>query len=364
MKASAQELVSEGLRDLEHGTAEGNAHAVDVLNQALDVDSGLAAAHAALAAAYVQRTDDLLLGRAWIDPAIAAGRRALELDPSLREACVALGRAYRLKGRLKEERELWERRLRVAPDDADARERLGWVLWFTGGPDEALPWLDAAAAQRPQRAWTQFFLGNAYIALEDFARAEQSYGHALALDPSHSSAQAGLIWSLLAAGRDQDARRHLRLFQESTFDGDRYSLKIADLECFLGDAEAARRHAIEAIAEPSRDSSVGGAERYWPRGVLASTILGALTWRANRASAQVHLDRSELIDRERIEGGDQGYMPHIDLAAIQAIRGETRDACRSLRAAIQAGWRGRAFSTRDPLFENAREDGEFGSLIR
>jgi len=42
MKASAQELVSEGLRDLEHGTAEGNAHAVDVLNQALDVDSGLA----------------------------------------------------------------------------------------------------------------------------------------------------------------------------------------------------------------------------------------------------------------------------------------------------------------------------------
>jgi hypothetical protein len=54
----------------------------------------------------------------------------------------------------------------------------------------------------------------------------------------------------------------------------------------------------------------------------------------------------ELIDGERIEGGDQGYMPHIDLAAVQAIRGETRDACRSLRAAIQAGWRGRALATR------------------
>lgn len=34
------------------------------------------------------------------------------------------------------------------------RIRRGWVLWFTGRPDEALPWLEAAAAQRPEDRWS------------------------------------------------------------------------------------------------------------------------------------------------------------------------------------------------------------------
>ena len=363
VKGTAAALVAEGLSKLAGGTAESNERAVALFERALSVYAGFAAAYMGLAKAYVQRTDDLLLGRSWLEPAVMAGKRAVELYPSLGDAYLALGRAYRIKGWLREELQLWRRRAQLDPTDTDASERLGWVLWFTGRADEALPWLRAAVALRPESSWTHFYLGNANLALRDYGEAERMYGRALELHPDHSSAQAGVIWSLLAAGRDEEARSHLRRFQTGSFDGDRYPLKLADIEHFVGEDENASLHAREALAEPARDSRWRGAERYWPRGFLASTILGALLWPADRAGAEEQLGYSEKIDRERLDGGDQGYMPHIDLAAVQAVRGGARAACRWLRTSIAAGWRYPSLGARDRLFENLRTDREFLSLV-
>ncbi len=363
VQETAAALVAEGLSELSQETAESNERAIALFERALGVDAGFAAAYMGLAKAYVQRTDDLLLGRSWVESAVTAGERAVELDPSLGDAYLALGRAYRIKGWLGKELQLWRRRVQLDASDADASERLGWVLWFTGRADEALPWLHAAVAQRPEGRWAQFYLGNAHLALGDYGEAERMYGRALELHPDHSSAQAGVIWSLLAASRDEEARSHLRRFQTGSFDGDRYPLKLADIEYSLGEDEHASLHAREALAEPPRDSTMSGAERYWPRGFLASTILGALLWPADRAGAEEQLGSSERIDRERLEGGDEGYMPHVDLAAVEAIRGEARAACRSLRAAIAAGWRYGSLVARDRLFENLRTDREFLSLV-
>jgi hypothetical protein len=186
--------------------------------------------------------------------------------------------------------------------------------------------------------------------------AKRYYRKQLGQDPDHSSAQAGVIWSLLAAHEDDEARSELMRFQTNSYDGDRYPLKLADVEYFLNDDENASKHALEALSEPD--------ERYWPRGFLAGTVLGALLWSSDRLAATTQLASSERIDRERLEGGDEGYMPHIDLAAIHAVRGETRAACRSLRVAIAAGWRYPQLAVRDRLFESLRTDPEFISLMR
>jgi tetratricopeptide (TPR) repeat protein len=355
MQGTGAAFTAEGLSELSHETAESNRRAVALFELALGVDPGFAGAYMGLAKAYVQRTDDLLLGPSWLGPAVAAGTRAVELDPSLGDAYVALGRAYRIRGWLREELQLWHRRAQMDPSDANASEKIGWLLWFTGRADESLPWLHRAVAQRPEGRWTHFFLGNANLALGNYDEAERMYGRALEIHPDHSSAQAGVIWSLLAAGGDEKARSHLQRFQTGSFDGDRYPLKLADVEYFLGEDENAARHAREALAEPE--------ERYWPRGFLASTILGALLKPADPAGAEEQLKQSEQIDRVRLEGGDQGYMPHVDLAAVEAIRGQARAACSSLRTAIAAGWRYPSLAARDRLFENLRPDEEFLLLI-
>jgi tetratricopeptide (TPR) repeat protein len=201
----------------------------------------------------------------------------------------------------------------------------------------------------------RFYLGNANLALGDHDEAERMYRDALQIDSQHSSAQAGLIWSLLAATKEDDARSELHRFQTGSFDSDRYPLKVADAEYFLGERASALVHANQALAEPD--------ERYWPRGILASTILGALQWTADRNDAQRQLERSEQIDNDRLESGDQGYMAHFDHAAVAAVRGDLRTACSSLQAAIATGWRYGSLATRDPLFENLRADPEFRSMV-
>jgi tetratricopeptide (TPR) repeat protein len=355
VQGTSAALTAEGLTELSHETVDSNKRAVALFERALGLDARFAAAYMGLAKAYVQRTDDLRLGRSWLEPAVTAGKRAIELDASLGDAYVALGRAYRTTGWLHEELQLWERRAQIDPSDAVASERVGWVLWFTGRAEESLSWLKRATVQRPESRWAHFFLGNANLALGNYDEAERMYARELELHPDHSSAQAGVIWSLLAAGKDEEARSHLGRFQTSSFDSDRYPLKLCDIEYFLGEDESASRHARDALAEPE--------ERYWPRGFLASTILGALLWPADRAGAEEQLGHSQQIDRERLEGGDEGCMAHIDLAAVEAIRGETRAACRSLRTAIAAGWRYASLAARDRLFENLRTDREFLSLV-
>ena len=356
---SATTLVVEGRTALSEGTLESNERAAALFERAVDADPDFAPAYVGLATAYLERAADLQLGRQWLEDAAAAGEKAIQLDPSSAEGYLALGLAYRSKGSLQKELQLWQRRVQLDPGDAIAQTREGWVLWFMGRPDEALPLLHSAAAQQPEdrwiHRWVYFFLGNANLALRNYSEAERMYLKELGLHPDHSSAQAGVIWSLLAAGRDEAARSQLLRFQTNSYDGDRYPLKLADIEYFLRDDEKAALHARAALAEPD--------ERYWPRGFLASTILGALLWRADREGAQAQLASSERIDRERLEGGDEGYMPHIDLAAVDAIRGDARAACRSLRAAIAAGWRYPALAARDRLFESLRTDEEFLLLV-
>ncbi len=355
MSETAAALVAEGNAALSEATPESNERAVALFERAVDADPRFAPAYVRLANAYLERAD-LGLGQQWWEHAVATGEKAIELDPSPADGYLVLGLAYRSKGSLQKELELWQRRAQLDPGDTTARIRAGWVLWFTGRPDEALPWLHAAAAQQPEDRWVHFFLGNANLALGDYDEAERMYRRALELYPEHSSAHAGVIWSLLAAGRDEEARSRLRLFQASTLDGDRYFVKVADIEYFLGEDDSALLHARAAVAEEPE-------ERYWPRGFLASTILGALLWPADRAGAEEQLASSERIDRERLEGGDEGYMPHVDLAAVEAIRGEARPACRSLRTAIAAGWRYGSLAARDRLFENVASDEEFRSLV-
>lgn len=357
-RSPAAALVAEGERELADGTPAGNQRAASLFERAVEADPGSVPGLVGLANAYLELADAGGSDGTLLERAIAAGETAVQLDPADGDAYLVLAHAYRAKGALTKELELSLRRAELAPDDPRPRARAGWVLWFTGRSDEALPWLDAAASTQGDvwvHRWVHFFLGNAFLALGDFTESTQRYGRAVELYPDHSSARAGVVWSLLAAGKDEEARAALGEFQQAPSDGDRHPLKLADLEFFLGDDDVALVHATEALAEPE--------ERYWPRGFLAGTITGALLWPLDRERAEEQLERSERIDRERLEGGDEGYMAHIDLAAVASIRGRAREACRWVGSATAAGWRGQPLAIRDRLFANVRANPEFRSLV-
>jgi hypothetical protein len=99
------------------------------------------------------------------------------------------------------------------------------------------------------------------LSLQDYGRARQMYGRQLELHPDHSSAHAGVVWSLLAAGDEQTARARLHLMRSSQLDRDRYDVKRADIEHFLGERAEALVLAMGPLrmVEPRRDQPAQGA---------------------------------------------------------------------------------------------------------
>lgn len=294
------------------------------------------------------------------DPtAIRLLQEAIELDPTLGDAYIALARIYYKHAWLNAELLLWQRRLTVDSNDPDAHERIGWIFWFTGRAEDSLPWLKRSIELRPTGRWGYFYVGNANLILGRYPDAERAYRATLNTHPDHSSAHTGLAWTLFAAGRNDEATAQCDEMRASTLDCDRYEVKMADLELFSGNADAAADLARRATPE-NPDEWLG---RYWPRGTAASTILAGAILDRDRGAADEALETSASVDRARILKGDEGYVPRYDLAAVCALRGAREEASHWLREAIAMGWWFPDIARRDPLLRSLREHAPFIALL-
>ena len=274
------------------------------------------------------------------------------------EACRALWEQQYPRLHLRKMRGVVERWVELSPNDAEARRQVGWLLWFTGHADEALPHLKKALAidpRDPRSHWGHFFMGNASLALELYDLAEEMYGKSLKLKADMSSGHIGLICTYLSQGKLEQAIAQNKRFRANP-DKDRYFVKAADVELLLGNVEDAR-----AFAEQGANGAPEA--RYYPRGVYATTILGCGLWQADRADAERRLDQSVDLAKKRLDEGDESFMPHYDLAAVHAIRGDKAEACRRLRRAADAGWRTHALARRDPLLRNLHGVHEFEEIL-
>ncbi len=348
----------QGKELLAHNTPEDNDAAIACFQKALELDATYAPAYAGLSLAYAQRAAPLGLGLGlgsnWLDNAISAAEKAIEIAPNLDESYCALATAYYRKGWHRKQVEASRKLLELNPNQASGVLNPGWPLWFTGHADEALPYLKNALALAPASAWAYFYVGNASLALELYDQAEEMYGKAVELE-NLSSGQIGLICTYLSEGKQEQAIEQNRRFRASP-DEDRYFVKAADIELLLGNPAEARAFAEKAAAEAPE-------ARYFPRGVYATTILGCVFWDEDREAAQRRLDQSADMDRTRLDEGDESFMPRYDLAAVNAIRGEKAEAHRWLQSAIDAGWRTYRLAMRDPLLQNLHNDQQFQQMM-
>lgn len=294
---------------------DGNSAAIANFKRCLESDPAYAPAYVALSVTYTQRGIDLRQGYSWLNDAIAACDMALALDNQLVDGYRALWRAAYPRAQVTRLCEAAQNVVERDPDDAEYLRYYGWLLWFTGRADEALPYLRRAvglkSSSRPEFAggtlvtrkaghgdhWAYFFMGNASLALELYEQAEQAYGRGVELKSDFSSGHMGLICTYLAQGKRNAAKQQQARFREH-HDDDRFFIKMADVDLLLGEHDEARALAIEGTEkEPD--------QRYWPRGILPSTILGFLLWGEDHREAIRRLRESESIDRTRMDQGDE-----------------------------------------------------------
>ncbi len=145
------------------------------------------------------------------EEAIAAYRRAIELDPEFAYPHNGLGNVYYQQGRHEEAIAAFERAIELDPKDAGYHNNLGNVYGDLGRHDEAIAAYRRAIALDPDYAHPHNNLGNCYLQLGRLEKAQSEFQDRVRLSPDDAlSAEVCLGTITRHQGEDERAARHFR----------------------------------------------------------------------------------------------------------------------------------------------------------
>jgi len=163
---------------------EGWVKAVEYFNRAVEQDPNYALAYTGLADAYVSLAFDVLPQSEAVVKAKESALKALELDSTLAEAHVSLGRikAYFEWAWDDAERE-FNRAIELNPNSANSYREYGLYLSCVGRNEEAIRETERARSLDPFSLSTNFGVGWALIGARRYDEAIEQFARALEIDP-------------------------------------------------------------------------------------------------------------------------------------------------------------------------------------
>ncbi len=177
-----------------------------------------------------------------LDEAIAAYRKAIELDPKYANAHINLGNALRNQGKLDEAIACFRKAIELDPKSAIAHNNLGLALRDQGKLDEAIASFRKAIELDPKYAAAHNNLGRALRDQKKLDEAIAAYRKAIELDPKFASAHYDLGNALKAKGDLDGAERAYR--EAVRLDGEHHGAAIDA----LAELVLSRGNLKEAIA--------------------------------------------------------------------------------------------------------------------
>ena len=221
--------------------------AVGMFRSAIERDAGFAQAHAGLASALAIKGQWRLdMTPADFDEAMAASRRALELEPRLAEAIVARACLLSMQGRAAEADQAFEDAVRVNPASYDAHFLYGRHCVGTGDMAKAARQLEAAARLEPTDYQARCLL---VTKLDNLGRADEARAVAIEamriidarLERDPQDARALQLGAVLAVRLGEAGRARELVEQSLVVGGDKFSgvYNAACTYALLGDREQA-----------------------------------------------------------------------------------------------------------------------------
>lgn len=205
----AYDVFLQGQAKLVSRTAADNKQAQELMRRATELDPNFARAYAALAYTLADA-----FRQAWIDDAdkmrrqaLAAGKRAIELDPKLYQTYWIMGNVYLFMFNDHDKAiEMGERAVALAPHDNDSLLTLAVTYDYGGNPAKGK--LMAQEIMRRNSSYSSLVpsvLGMANILLGNYPEALDAYNKSLEINPTYVSALANKVLILYRLGRVDDA---------------------------------------------------------------------------------------------------------------------------------------------------------------
>jgi TolB-like protein/Tfp pilus assembly protein PilF len=188
-------------------TAEGNKTALAYFEQAIREDPNYAPAYVGLANCYADAPVYIALPLDVIPKIREAASKALELDPSLGEAHIALAQAFEYDLNWPAAAEEFKQSLKLSPGNADAHRRYASYLTTIGNLDGGLAESKIALELDPVSPYMAQGLARTFFHMHRFDDAIREYQKALALEPNFGRTRQGLGRAYLFKGDYTDGLR-------------------------------------------------------------------------------------------------------------------------------------------------------------
>lgn len=189
--------------------------------------------------------------------------RALELDDGLAEAHAALGSVLQREWEWEASEDAFRRALELNPSSAEAHLHLSILLSHVGRADEAVDEAERAVALDPRDPLKRIALGWAYWWARRYEKALERFRAVLAVEPDHPLAQYNVGMVLTAQGRHDEAlaaaRRARNLAPGLTF------IRILEAQALAHSGQI----------EPAR-ATLAELERQYEAGVMGPTGVSIL----------------------------------------------------------------------------------------
>jgi serine/threonine protein kinase/Tfp pilus assembly protein PilF len=339
-------------------SVEGIYAQEELLENALSLDPRYARAWAALAENYAVRPTSYGLQEFWGDSALAAARRAIELDPELAEGYAALGLVYQERFLYAEALENYRQAVRLDPNLAVAYREIGRMQASLGRFDEALRSYRSGLRRDPHVEFLYSNIAHIYAALGDLPTAERWFREQIARSaPGSEDAAFVEAWIHWWAGRPDRSveliRRAIPLVSREPIP----RMGLAELALAAGDNELAAEQAEEAMRLSPDPGNL--AFNY-----LGTTILGiALERLGDHEAARAHLENSLSKRRTVIERGGQDPLTSMELALVREALGDREEAVRWVERAYEAGFRNVHRMEVGSIYDGLRQDPHIERLM-
>lgn len=283
-------------------------------------------------------------------------------DPAYRNN---LGWYYQKSGQFEEALKEYKTAVRINPNQTITFGGIIWVyLEKLGKPDSALTWAEKMISANPQNAWGYYYLGSAWLSLDNIEKAEIAYQRAREINPYFLTNQYDLAHAYNIQGRYKEAVRILEKILENNQNGSSaYFERILESSqnepsayYYLGINYQAMGNREEARKYFSIFKKIATEEWMKKRPNDAGTYIAI-------GDVAAHLGDIEFSKEMLQEARDIDSTLHERFAEVLCVQGNIPEALYEIEKALDNGFRNLLWFKLNPDLQILHNDARYKSLI-
>ncbi|HEV3482436.1 MAG TPA: tetratricopeptide repeat protein [Candidatus Acidoferrales bacterium] len=234
-------VIQERLAEI-HAKSGHMREATEEAQAALKIEPDNVDAHRLLARIYVRALGEMSTGevpQSNITQAIEQFQAILKVQPDDTYSALWLARLYRFENHHSDAEKILRQVLQQDSDNGAALEQLSQLLIDEGRSQEAIDLLTETSKDSPSPDIYDL-LGSAYSQAKDYAKAEEAYRKAVALDPDDAGHRHGLAEALMEQDKYADALEQYKKLVELEPGTSENHLRLAQLYRRLGQFDKAQ----------------------------------------------------------------------------------------------------------------------------